>query len=74
MYNDSSADSKFRGLLETFSKIIVRVIEVEVGLIFGLWLITASNMGPAYFPRVLDGELDFWIRTHNWRCLDLLLL
>ena len=22
----------------------------------------ASNMGPAYLPHIMDGELDFWIR------------
>lgn len=62
MHSDSSADGEWRGLLERLIRIILRIISAGLGLIFGLWLIMASNMGPAYFPHMMDGELDFWIR------------
>lgn len=62
MRSDSSANDKWRDLLESLIRITLRIIGAGVGLIFGLWLIMASNMGPAYLPHIMDGELDFWIR------------
>ena len=62
MRSDSSANDKWRGLLESLIRITLRIIGAGVGLIFGLWLIMASNMGPAYLPHIMDGALDFWIR------------
>lgn len=49
-------------LLKNIGKIILRIISAGLALIFGFWLIMASNMGPAYLPHIMDGELDFWIR------------
>ena len=62
MRSGSSANDKWRGLLESLIRITLRIIGAGVGLIFGLWLIMASNMGPAYLPHIMDGKLDFWIR------------
>ena len=63
MHDDSPADSKLRsGLLKNLIRITLRIIGAGVVLIFGLWFIMASNMGPAYLPHIMDGALDFWIR------------
>lgn len=62
MHSNTFANVKSRGLLKNLIRITLRVIGAGVGLIFGLWLIMASNMGPAYLPHIMDGELDFWIR------------
>ena len=58
----SSIYDNWRGLLETVGKIILRIIGAGLALLFGFWLIMASNMGPAYLPHLLNGALDFWIR------------
>lgn len=58
----SSIYDNWRGLLETFGKIILRIIGAGLALLFGFWLIMASNMGPAYLPHLMNGALDFWIR------------
>ena len=52
----------WRGLLNIFGKIILRIISAGLALLFGFWLLLASNMGPAYLPHIMDGALDFWIR------------
>ena len=62
MHSNTFANVKSRGLLKNLIRITLRVIGAGVGLIFGLWLIMASNMGPAYLPHIMDGALDFWIR------------
>ncbi|WP_133104704.1 hypothetical protein [Psychrobacter sp. 201] len=49
-------------LLKNIGKIILRIIGAGLALIVGLWLIMASNMGPAYLPHIMNGDLDFWIR------------
>lgn len=49
-------------LLKNIGKIILRIIGAGLALIIGLWLIMASNMGPAYLPHIMNGDLDFWIR------------
>ena len=48
MYDDSSVDSKLRGLLKTFSKIILRVFAAGLALLFGFWLLVASYMAAGY--------------------------
>lgn len=48
-------------LLKNIGKIILRIIGAGLALIVGLWLIMASNMGPAYLPHIMNGDLDFWI-------------
>ena len=58
----SSKYDNWRGLLETVGKIILRIIGAGLALLFGFWLIVASNMGPAYLPHLMNGALDFWIR------------
>ncbi|MGE6794931.1 MULTISPECIES: hypothetical protein [Psychrobacter] len=58
----SSIYDNWRGLLETVGKIILRIIGAGLALLFGFWLIVASNMGPAYLPHLMNGALDFWIR------------
>ena len=58
----SSIYDNWRGLLITFGKIILRIIGAGLALLFGFWLIMASNMGPAYLPHLMNGALDFWIR------------
>ena len=52
----------WRSLLINFGKIILKVICAGLALLFGFWLLLASNMGPAYLPHIMDGALDFWIR------------
>ena len=49
-------------LLKNIGKILIRIIGAGLALIVGLWLIMASNMGPAYLPHIMNGDLDFWIR------------
>ena len=49
-------------LLKNIGKILIRIIGAGLALIVGLWLIMASNMGPAYLPYIMNGDLDFWIR------------
>ena len=49
-------------MLENISRIIARIFGAGLGLLFGFWLIMASNMGPAYLAHIMDGALDFWIR------------
>ena len=49
-------------LLKNIGKIILRIIGAGLALIVGLWLIMASNMGPAYLHHIMNGDLDFWIR------------
>ena len=58
----SSIYDNWRGLLINFGKIILRIIGAGLALLFGFWLIMASNMGPAYLPHLMNGALDFWIR------------
>ena len=58
-----SNHNDWRSLLITFSKIILKVICAGLALLFGFWLLLASNMGPDYLPHIMDGALDFWIRT-----------
>ena len=58
----SSIYDNWRGLLITFGKIILKVICAGLALLFGFWLLIASNMGPAYLSHIMDGALDFWIR------------
>lgn len=58
----SSNHDNWRVLLKTFSKIIIRMIGAGLALVFGFWLLLASNMGLAYLPHIMDGALDFWIR------------
>ncbi|WP_300312998.1 hypothetical protein [uncultured Psychrobacter sp.] len=42
---------------------IIRIILIStLAFAFGFWLIMASNMGPAYWPQVMNGSLDIWIR------------
>lgn len=62
MHKHSSAYNKSRHLWEVFGNIMLRMIQAGVGFLFGFWLLMASNMGPAYLPHIMNGELDFWIR------------
>ena len=48
MHDDSSADSKLRGLLKTVSKIILRVFGAGLTRLFGFWLLLASYMTSDY--------------------------
>ena len=52
----------WRSLLRIFGKIILRIVGAGLAMLFGFWLLLASNMGPAYLPHIIDGVLDFWIR------------
>ena len=58
----SSIYDNWLGLLINFGKIILRIIGAGLALLFGFWLIMASNMGPTYLPHLMNGALDFWIR------------
>ncbi len=58
----SSIYDNWRGLLEIVGKIILRIIGAGLALLFGFWLIMASNMGQSYLPHLMNGALDFWIR------------
>ena len=49
-------------MLKSIGRIIARIVGAGLGLLFGFWLIMASNMGPAYLPHIMNGALDFWIR------------
>ena len=53
---------KQHSLLSVVGKITIQIIAAVLTLMFGFWLIIASNMGPAYLPQIMDGALDFWIR------------
>ena len=57
-----STISNRRSLLKNTGKIILRLVGAGLAVIIGLWLVMASNMGPAYLPYIMDGALDFWIR------------
>lgn len=52
--------------LSAASTIIIKIayssLAVGIALTIGFWSIMASNMGPAYLPHIMDGELDPWIR------------
>lgn len=54
--------SNRRSLLKNIGKIVLRIFGAGLAFIVGLWLVMASNMGPAYLPHIMDGALDFWIR------------
>lgn len=51
-----------RSLLKNIGKIVLRIFGAGLAVIVGLWLVMASNMGPAYLPHIMNGALDFWIR------------
>ena len=57
-----STISNRRSLLKNTGKIILRLVGAGLAVIIGLWLVMASNMGPAYLPHIMNGALDFWIR------------
>ena len=59
--NVSTASNR-RSLLKNIGKIILRIVGAGLAVTVGLWLVMASNMGPAYLPHIMDGALDFWIR------------
>lgn len=59
---NASTISNRRSLLKSIGKIILRIVGAGLAVIIGLWLVMASNMGPAYLPHIMDGALDFWIR------------
>ena len=54
--------SNQRSLLKNIGKIALNIVGTGLALTVGLWLVMASNMGPAYLPHIMDGALDFWIR------------
>ncbi|HAV47563.1 MAG TPA: hypothetical protein DCX43_05445 [Psychrobacter sp.] len=51
-----------RVLLKIVIRMILKIISIGLALVFGFWLLLASNMGPVYLPQFADGALDFWIR------------
>ena len=53
---------KWHALLKGIGNIILRIVCAGIAVTVGLWLVMASNMGPAYLPHIMDGALDFWIR------------
>ena len=59
---NASTISNRRSLLKNIGKITLRIVGAGLALIVGLWLVMASNMGPAYLAHIMDGALDFWIR------------
>ena len=59
---NASTISNRRSLLKNIGNIILRIVGAGLALIVGLWLVMASNMGPAYLAHIMDGALDFWIR------------
>ena len=54
--------SNQRSLLKNIGKIALNIVGAGLALTVGLWLVMASNMGPAYLPHIMNGTLDFWIR------------
>ncbi len=52
----------WRVLLKIVIRMILKIISIGLALVFGFWLLLASNMGPVYLPQFIDGALDFWIR------------
>ena len=59
---NASTISNRRSLLKNIGKITLRIVGAGLAVIVGLWLVMASNMGPAYLPHIMNGTLDFWIR------------
>ena len=53
---------RWHALLKNIGKIILRIVGAGLAVTVGLWLVMASNMGPAYLPHIMNGALDFWIR------------
>ena len=53
---------KWHALLKIIGKIILRIVGAGLAVTVGLWLVMASNMGPAYLAHIMNGALDFWIR------------
>jgi len=51
-----------RSLLKNISRVVLKITGAGLALVFGFWLLLASNMGPVYLPQFMDGALDFWIR------------
>ena len=60
---NASTTSNKRSLLKIIGSIILRIVGAGLAVIVGLWSVTASNMGPAYLPHIMNGALDFWIRA-----------
>ena len=60
---NASTISNRRSLLKNIGKIVLRIFGAGLAVIVGLWLVMASNMGPAYLAHIMDGALDFWIRA-----------
>ena len=59
---NASTISNRRSLLKNIGKIVLITVGAGLAVTVGLWLVMASNMGPAYLPHIMDGALDFWIR------------
>ena len=53
---------RWHALLKIIGKIILRIVGAGLAVTVGLWLVMASNMGPAYLAHIVNGALDFWIR------------
>lgn len=49
-------------LVALIGQILANTARAGLLLGFGVWLLLASNMGPAYLPDVLNGSLDMGIR------------
>ncbi len=49
-------------ILMIIKQLFFRLIAVAILLLLSFYLMMASNMGPAYFPNINGGSLDFPIR------------
>ena len=52
---NASTTSNKRSLLKIIGSIILRIVGAGLAVIVGLWSVTASNMGPAYLPHIMNG-------------------
>ena len=65
-YKDKKIRTNYRKqhfVLNILSKLILNLLSAGLLLGFGFWLLTASNMGPAYLPNVMDAGFDMSIRV-----------
>ena len=53
---------KWHALLKIIGKVILIIVGAGLAVTVGLWLVMASNMGPAYLAHIMNGALDFWIQ------------
>ena len=65
MGNQSNASTEYQRqhpLLDVIGKLLLNVAIAGSLLGIGFLLLLLSNIGPAYWPSIMDGELDMWLR------------